>query len=249
MQIWLYSLISVVSVSAISLVGVLFLALKKETLKKLSLVLVGFAVGGLLGDSFFHLLPESFKKIGFGISVPFLILFGFFIFFSLEKFIRWRHCHIQPVQKDHAHPLISLNLVGDTVHNLIDGLLIGATFLVSIPLGIATALAILLHEIPQEIADFSIFIYSGLSTKKAIAFNVLSSLAGILGAVISLFLGSTVENFALFLLPITAGGFLYIAGSDLIPELHHETKISNSLAQLGSIILGVAVMAALLLLG
>lgn len=247
MSIWLYSFLSIFLVSLLSLIGIFFLALKKENLKKISLVLIGFAVGGLLGDAFIHLLPESFKDLGTGLVVPILVIFGIIIFFSLEKFLRWRHCHDYSCD-DHKKHFVAMNLIGDTVHNLIDGMLIAASYFVSIPIGIATTLAILLHEIPQEIGDFSIFIHGGVSVKRAIFFNFLSAAAGFLGALIAMFLGPRIDNFSLSLLPIAAGGFLYIAGSDLIPELHHETKIKKSILQLISIMLGVGLMALLVLI-
>ena len=245
---WLYTLISVFFVSLISLIGVLFLSLKINVLKKISLFFVSFAVGALLGDAFIHLLPESFERLGTGLSTSLYVILGVLIFFILEKFIRWRHCHV-PVSEEHTHPFVTMNLIGDTVHNLIDGMLIGASFLVSFPIGFGTTVAIILHEIPQEIGDFSIFIHGGLSVKKALVFNFLSGLAAFLGAIVSLLIGSRIEGFGLSLLPITAGGFLYIAGSDLIPELHHDVKIKTSLWQLLSIIMGVGIMALLLLLG
>jgi zinc and cadmium transporter len=141
-----------------------------------------------------------------------------------------------------------MNLIGDGVHNLIDGMLIGASYCVSIPIGIATTLAVVLHEIPQEIGDFGVLVHGGLSVKKALAFNFLSAVTAILGALISLVIGPHLADYSLSLLPITAGGFIYIAGSDLIPELQHEVKLSNSILQFSSIILGVGVMALLVLL-
>src|SRR4030042_729874 len=139
-------------------------------------------------------------------------------------------------------------LFGDAIHNLIDGMLIGASFLVSFPIGISTTVAIFLHEIPQEIGDFSVFLHGGLKPKKAIFFNFLSALTAFLGAVGSLIIGERLQGFGLFLLPVAAGGFLYIAGSDLLPEPHPAKKSSTSIIQLISIILGVGVMVLLLLL-
>jgi len=248
MRIWLYSLISVVAVSGISLVGIFVFFLKEEKIKKISLFLVSFAVGGLFGDAFIHLLPEAFKKPGANFMVSLGVIIGVLAFFVLEKFLRWRHCHV-PEGKEHHHPLVGMNLVGGTAHNFIDGLIIGASYLVALPIGISTTLAIIFHEIPQEFSHFGIFIHSGLAKKKALLFNVLSALAAVVGTLLSLFVGNRTGNFASFMLPVTAGGFLYIAGSDLIPELHHETRILTSLGQLISIMLGVGVMMLLLLLG
>ena len=247
MKVWIYTLVSVALVSILSLIGIFSLSLNQERLKKILLFLVSFAVGGLFGDAFIHLLPQSFEMLGAILSTSLFIIFGIFSFFALEKFIRWRHCHI-PTSEMHPHPVVTMNLIGDGVHNLIDGMLIGASYCVSIPIGIATTLAVVLHEIPQEIGDFGVLVHGGLSVKKALAFNFLSAVTAILGALISLVIGPHLADYSLSLLPITAGGFIYIAGSDLIPELQHEVKLSNSILQFSSIILGVGVMALLVLL-
>jgi zinc and cadmium transporter len=204
-------------------------------------------VGGLFGDAFIHLLPESFRELGMNLSVSLYVILGILIFFVLEKFLRWRHCHI-PTSEEHMHPLATINLVGDTVHNLIDGMLVAASYMVSLPIGIATTSAVIMHEIPQEIGEFGVLIHGGLSVRKALAFNFLSALTAMLGAIIAILLGSEVGGFSTSLLPIAAGGFLYIAGSDLIPELHHEVNVSKSLLQFTMILLGVGVMALLVIM-
>lgn len=209
---------------------------------------VSFAAGGLLGDVFLHLLPEMISKGEFGLTSALTILAGLLLFFVLEKFIAWRHCHI-PTSGEHPHPVALLNLVGDGLHNFFDGAIIAGSFLISIPLGLATSLAVIFHEIPQEMGDFSILIHGGFSTRKAIVFNFLSSLLAVGGAVMILILGLQAEQLSSFLLPLTAGGFLYIAGSDLIPELHKETEPAKSLVQFGGIVLGIAVMAVLKIAG
>jgi zinc and cadmium transporter len=245
-DIWFYSILSVVLVSAVSLVGVFTLSLSNDKLRKITFILVSFAVGALLGDAFIHLIPEAFEKFGSSLTPSMYIIAGVLFFFLMEKFIRWRHCHITN-STEHLHPVVTMNLVGDGVHNLIDGMVIGASYIVSLPIGIATTLAVLLHEIPQEIGDFSILVHGGLSVKKALAFNFLSALTAILGAVLSLLIGPSIEGYASALLPITAGGFIYIAGSDLIPELHHDVKVSTSLWQFILITLGIGIMALLIL--
>lgn len=248
MSIWLYTLLSVALVSSISLIGVFFLSVNEKILQKILIFLVSFAVGGLFGDAFVHILPESFEKLGTdNLAAPMLILAGIFAFFALEKFIRWRHCHV-PTSEKHLHPLVTMNIVGDGAHNFIDGMLIGASYFVSIPLGIATTFAIVLHEIPQEIGNFGVFLHAGLSVKKALLYNFLSALTAFLGAIFALAVASRIEGFAIILLPITAGGFIYIAGSDLMPELHHETKTRSSLCQFIFVILGVGALALLALL-
>jgi len=219
--------------------------LSTDRLRRITLFLVSFAVGGLLGDAFIHLLPESFEELGTNLLVSLYVIFGILIFFVLEKFLRWRHCHI-PTSEEHLHPFVTMNLVGDATHNLVDGMLVGASYMVSFPIGLTTTLAVVLHEIPQELGDFGVLIHGGLSVKKALVFNLLSALTAVIGAAVSILAAGQVQGFSLSVLPITAGGFLYIAGSDLIPELHHEVKASTSLWQLLVIVLGVAIMAALL---
>lgn len=246
MELWIYTIGSVVLVSALSFIGILSLLLDRERLNKMLLFLVSFAIGGLFGDAFIHLLPESFEKLGTNLFTSLFIVLGILLFFVLEKFIRWRHCHI-PTSEDHPHPLVTMNLIGDGVHNFIDGLLIGASYIVSIPIGITTTIAIILHEIPQEIGDFGVLVHGGISIKKALFFNFMSASFAVLGAIISLVIGTHIEGYTAALLPITAGCFLYIAGSDLIPELHHEVRASRSLWQLISIIMGVGIMALLAL--
>lgn len=247
MVAWIYSVVSVFLISLVSLIGVLALSLNRDRLAKLTLFLVSLAVGGLFGDAFIHLLPESFQELGTNLSVSLYVISGILIFFVLEKFLRWRHCHI-PTSEEHMHPLATINLVGDAVHNLIDGMLVGASYMVSLPIGIATTLAVIMHEIPQEVGDFGVLIHAGLSVKKALALNFLSALTAMLGVILAIVLGSEIEGFSLSLLPIAAGGFLYIAGSDLIPELHHEVKVLRSLLQFVMILLGVGVMALLIFL-
>ncbi|MDD5634868.1 MAG: ZIP family metal transporter [Candidatus Omnitrophica bacterium] len=247
MKIWMYTIVSVTLVSLVSLLGVFTLSLKREVLQRITLLLVSFAAGGLFGDAFIHLLPQSFEKLGINLATSLYIIAGILVFFILEKFIRWRHCHTV-TSENHLHPVVTLNLIGDGVHNLIDGMIIGASFLVSVPLGIATTLAVILHEIPQEMGEFGILIHGGLSVKKALLFNFFSALSAIAGAVISLLAGQYSAGYAVILLPITAGGFLYIAGSDLVPELHQHcgVKLSVAFGQLLAMMLGIAVMVLLL---
>ncbi len=249
MHIWGYTLISVIVVSLISLIGVLTLAFKQETLKKVLLFFVCFAIGALFGDAFIHLIPESFSKLGTeSLAVPIYILTGIMIFFLLEKAIRWRTCHKEYCE-GHSKPFVVIILAGDTFHNFIDGMVIAASYLVDIHLGIATTIAVVLHEIPHEVGDFSALIHGGLPIKKALIFNFLSALAAIFGAIVTLMIGNISEGFKLALLPITAGGFIYLAGSDLLPELYAENGVVKSIIQFFCICLGIGMMALMVLVG
>ena len=244
-EIWFYSLSSVFLVSLISLIGLFTFSIKEETLKKILLYFVSFSVGGLLGDAFIHLLPEAIK-LNNEISLSLFILTGLIISFIVEKFIQWRHCHI-PTSKQHPHPFAIMNMIGDSVHNFIDGLIIGASYLASPQLGIATTLAVILHEIPQEIGDFSVLIYGGFKRNKALFLNFVTALVAILGTVTSLLIGSYFD-LTRFILPFAVGSFIYISGSDLIPELHKETKPLKSFVQLIMIIVGIGIMLLFLVL-
>lgn len=240
-HVWFYTLASIIIVSLISLVGILTLSLKENVLKQALIYLVSFSAGGLIGDAFIHLLPEAVEKTGFGITISFYVISGIITFFIIEKLIRWRHCHI-PNSQEHAHPFSLMILFGDAVHNFIDGLIIGASYLVSISLGVTTTLAVIFHEIPQEIGDFSVLLYGGFNKKRALLFNFLCGVTGILGAIIVLILKYYINGMTTFLIPFATGGFVYIASSDLIPELHKEVDIKRSALQLALFIAGVLVM-------
>ncbi len=243
---WLYSMASVMVVSLLSLAGVFTLSMKEEKLKKFLIYMVSFAAGALFGDVFIHLLPEAFEKTGFGLNISLYALSGVAFSFVIEKIIHWRHCHLHNA-KEHIHPFAMMNLFGDSVHNFIDGMIIGASYLASVPIGIATTLAVILHEIPQEIGDFGVLMHGGFSRAKALFFNFMTALTGILGAAVSLLISSYADNLNIFLIPFAAGSFIYIAGSDLIPELHKEVKVEKSLLQFAMLVLGVALMLALLM--
>ena len=243
--------LAVLAVSLASLVGVVTLGLGEKRLNRLLLVLVSLSVGALLGDVFLHILPELFQEKYGTVKIASLIFGGIIIFFVLEKFLRWQHRH--GIDKDDCREehdlkhLGQLNLISEALHNLIDGLIIGASFLVNFKLGLATTLAVLLHELPQEIGDFGLLLYSGFSKKRALALNFLSALAAF-GGLALVFIFGELEGFTSSILPITAGGFLYIAGSDLVPELHKESDPARSLLQLGTMILGFVLMGLLLFL-
>lgn len=247
-QIYLYSLAGVVLVSLISLIGVLTLAVSEKKLHHLIMLLVSLSTGTLLGDSFLHLIPEMAEKDGAGTAVWLWLLAGILVFFILEKIIHWRHCHLETTI-NHPHPVGLMNLVGDGLHNFIDGMIIAGSFLVSVKLGVATTLAVIAHEIPQEIGDFGILLHAGYSRAKAILLNFASAIAAVLGALLTLAIGAQAANFTSFIIPFTAGGFIYIATADLIPELKKDTSLTKSLLQILMIILGIAIMLALKKIG
>lgn len=246
MEAWLYSFGSVLIVSLFSLMGILTFSLKMETLRSVLLYLVSFSAGGLFGDAFIHLIPEAVGEGGFGLDISLYILLGIVLSFMVEKFLQWRHCHI-PTSEEHPHSFAYMNLLGDAVHNFIDGLIIAGSYMVGISLGVATTLAVIFHEIPQEIGDFGVLVHGGFKNSKALLFNFLSATVAIFGALLSLSLGFYIKGFATFLVPFAAGQFIYIAGSDLIPELHKESGPSKSILQLASFILGILILFSLTL--
>lgn len=242
-----YSLISVLIVSLVSFAGVFTITLSMKRLEKILIYMISFAAGALLGDVFFHLFPESVRDGGFSLEISLYVLLGISLSFMIEKVIRWRHCH-HPTCDNHPHPVAMMNLFGDGVHNFIDGLIIGASYLVSIPVGIATTVAVVLHEIPQEIGDLGILLHGGISRKKALFLNFVTALTAFLGLFVALLLSSKLEGSINFLLPFAAGGFIYIAVADLIPELHKEVAVSRSLLQFVFFALGIALMFSMLVL-
>ncbi len=246
--VWLYSLGSVLVISLISLVGLLAFSLKEENLEKMLLHLVSFSAGGLFGHAFIHMIPEAVGENGFGLQVSIYILVGIITSFVVEKFLLWRHCHV-PTSEEHPHTFAYMNLFGDAVHNFIDGLMIGGSYLASVSLGIATTLAVIFHEIPQEIGDFGVLIYGGFNKSRAIFFNFSTALTAIFGAILALTLGSLIHDFIPFMIPFAAGNFIYIAGSDLIPELRKdEPGFPKSILQLASFVLGVLILFSLVFL-
>ena len=163
----------------------------------------------------------------------------------VEKIIGWQHCHKGDCN---IHTFAYMNLVGEAVHNFIDGLIIGGSYVVSFPVGIATTLAVILHEIPQEIGDFGILLHGGYTRKRALFLNFITALTAVAGAIIALIASQYIPHLTQFLIPFAAGGFIYIAGSDLMPELHKETDTKKSFVQLVTFVLGIAVMMGMLLI-
>ncbi|MDD5079741.1 MAG: ZIP family metal transporter [Candidatus Omnitrophica bacterium] len=235
---FIWAISASIVVSLISFVGVVTLLLKENVLEKILLLLISFSAGALIGGAFLHLIPEAVEKSGQS-GVYLFVIVGFILFFILEKYLHWRHCH---KGKCDIHTFTYLNLVGDGVHNFIDGLIIGSSFVVSVNFGIATSFAIIMHEIPQEIGDFGVLVYGGLNKNKALFYNFLSAITAVIGTVIGYVLANTSDDFLKLLMPVAAGGFIYIASCDLIPELHKQSDIKKATLSMVVFILGVAFM-------
>jgi zinc and cadmium transporter len=212
-------------------------------------MLVSFAIGALLGAAFLEILPQAFES-GDAHEVAIAVLGGIFGFFVLEKLLLWRHCHTEHCEVHDQHSTANdhgrsgaLIIVGDTVHNFVDGMLIAAAFLQSTELGIVTAVAIIAHEIPQEVGDFLILLHSGYTRRRALAMNVLSSAATIVGGVIGYFSLQFLQAFQPTLLAIVAASMIYVAVADLIPGLHRRPELRDTASQALLIALGIGAIA------
>ena len=225
-----------VAVSLISLVGIALISVGRKRMDEILFFLISLATGTLLGAAFFDLLPESIAKIDPAMALE-VCFIGVIVTFVIEKIVHWHHHHAAR-EREHHQPLGTLVLIGDGMHNFFDGVAIAASFMVSAPLGIATTLAIALHEIPQEMGDFAMLLYSGYSKARALAFNLLSALTAIAGGVLFYFFSGAVEHFEAYALAFAAGMFIYIAAADLFPELHKEKRFRTSALQLGCVVLG-----------
>ena len=240
----LWILISTFLISLMAFVGILALMLKEKLLEKLLIILVSLSAGALMGGAFLHLIPEAVEKFSMD-KVFIYVLVGFTLFFLIEKILHWRHCH---KRKCSIHTFAYMNLFGESVHNFIDGLIIAASYVVNIPLGIATTFAVALHEIPQELGDFGVLVYGGFSKKKALFMNFIIALTCVLGGILGYFLADYTENSIEFLLPFAAGGFIYIAACDLIPEIRQEKNLAKSLLIFSIFIIGMTIMFAVKLI-
>ncbi len=230
-------LLSSVLVSLPSLAGAKTLAMNEEVFRKIIFMLVSLSTGVLMGASLLHLIPEAIEKMEVR-SVMLITLLGFSSFFLLERVMRWRHCHEDECD---VHPVTYLALVGDSIHNFIDGVIIAGSYLIDFNVGLVTTAAVLLHEVPQELGDFAVLVHGGFSRNRAIFFNFATALTSVLGAVLGYFLLVS-ENFVVYILPFAAGNFMYIASSDLIPELHKETELMRSATSFGIFLLGLGLM-------
>jgi zinc and cadmium transporter len=225
-------------------VGVFTLFLSDKKLKKLLIKLVAFSAGALLAGGFIHLIPEALDNLQAEIVFGFVII-GFILFFLLERFLHWHHCHDG---KCDVHQVTYLILIGDGIHNFVDGVIIAVSFIVSVPFGIVSTLLILGHEVPQELGDYGILVYGGMSKTRSLMYNFIAQLTAVLGGIIGYFLSNTIQSVIPYILPFAAGGFIYIAASDLVPELHKEPDLQKSLVSFGFFLVGVIFMIAIKLI-
>jgi len=227
MSVLLTSLIFALLISFLSIIGIVFVFFKSKTLKKLLFFIISFSAGTLLGGAFFHLLPEALEEQRSLDAIFVFTIIGFVIFFALEKILRWHHCHNQECQ-DHKH-IGKLSLVGDFFHNIIDGIIIISAFSVDFKFGLSIILAIAIHEIIQKVGNFGVLVYSGYTKTRALVYNFISATSILIGVVIGYFLINNINDLNSILLPLAAGGFIYIASSDLIPQIHQESNFKKSL--------------------
>lgn len=233
-----YIILTTFVIALIAFIGIFTLAMKENQLNKILLILVSLSAGVLMGGAFLHLLPEAVES-NQEADIFIFVLVGFILFFIIEKVLHWRHCHNG---KCDVHTFHYMNLIGDSIHNFIDGLIIAASFIASIPLGLTTTIAIAAHEIPQEIGDFGVLIYGGFEKKRAILLNFIVALTIVIGGIIGYFISKNIEHAVTFLLPFAAGGFIYISATDLIPEIKKETNIKKSMATMLVFLVGIIIM-------
>jgi zinc and cadmium transporter len=247
----LYPIISVIIVSLISIIVALPLIIKKKISNKTLLFLLSISVGVLLSSVFMNFLPEAFSE-KYTLGLAFYILAGFLVMFILEKFVHFHHskkCEDGHCGHGHAYNLAPINLIGDGIHNFIDGLVIAGAYAVDITLGITATISIIFHEIPQEIADFGVLLYSGMSKKKALLFNFLSAATAILGTIVGIVLIGKLDWFNEFIIPFAAGNFIYIAASNLVPQLHRQCKLRDTFMHIFAILLGIGIITIVTLYG
>jgi zinc and cadmium transporter len=229
-----------IAMSSLALVGAVTTKLSEGTLARVIMPTVALAAGSLLGGAFFHMLPEAVRALGNNLVVYVWLVAGFLVFFTLEQFLHWHHCHRSPASEH--RPLGHLILIADGGHNFIGGLAVGGAFVVDIRVGIVTWLVAALHEIPQEFGDFGILIHSGWSRRSALVWNFASALTFLVGALVAYAVSGSVE--VGYLLPFAAGNFIYIAAADLLPEIARETRTRDKLETTLAFIAGLGLLLA-----
>lgn len=238
MPVFIWILASGLLMSALALVGSITLLFSEKTLRQILLPLVAFAAGSLLGGAFFHMIPAAVEKEGDLLSASTWVLSGFTVFFALEQFLHWHHCHRSA--STCKEPLTYLILVGDGLHNFIGGLAVAGTFLIDVRLGMLTWLAAAAHEVPQELGDFAVLVHGGWGKREALWFNVLSALTFLLGGIVT-YMASFQVDIA-FLVPFAAGNFIYIAASDLVPEVNKHRDLATNVIHFFSFTAGIALL-------
>lgn len=248
-MVLLVALAVVFIISLLGITGGILLIYRERWAKLISRYLITFAIGTLFGVAFLDLLPEAIVQLQAVESVLVYSLVGILIFYLLEKTLLWYHHHsVEHVwhgkhpAEEKAHPVGYLITFGDALHNFIDGLVIAAGFLVDIRLGITTSLAVLLHELPQEIGEFAVLLHAKFSRAKIILYSLVAQMTAVIGVLVGFFYLPLFENLGAILLAIAAGGFIYIAATDLLPETHRERSLPKSLMQVILLILGVLVI-------
>jgi zinc and cadmium transporter len=224
--------------SAIALVGSVTLVLSERALQRILLPLVAFAAGSLLGGAFFHMIPVGMAAGMGDVTVYALILAGFAVFFGLEQFLHWHHCH--RAEATCKKPLTYLILIGDGLHNFLGGLAVAGTFLIDIRLGIVTWLAAAAHEVPQELGDFGVLVHGGWERRKALFYNLLSALTFLVGGLIAYAVSFRLD--VSFLVPFAAGNFIYIGAADLIPEVKAHADARANVVHFVAFVVGVVLM-------
>lgn len=246
----IYSLVATFVVSLISFVGILLFFRKVTEKSNFITSLISFAAGALLGDAFLHLIGESISENGYSVEIMICVFAGILLMLVIEAYFHCSHDTTEELKHEHVKKsvLANLNTFGDAIHNFLDGIAIAASFLVSPLAGVASTIAIIVHEIPQEFADVGILLYSGWSKKKVLLVNFLTALTAVLGAIFAFVLSQYVSNAQKFLIPLAAGQFIYIALADLLPEIHEKSGVKKYIIEIGMFCVGFALMYALLFL-
>jgi len=234
----LLTLFATAVISLFSLTGAVTLVFSRQRLQAILIYFVSLSAGTLMGGAFLHLMPEALTNLPYK-DVSNMVIGSFILFFLIEKVLRWHHHH---ELIDEKHTLGHMNLLGDLVHNFLDGIIIAASFATDIRLGVLTSIAVALHEIPQEIGDFGVLLHSGYSVKKALIANLCVSLMSVVGACVGYFLVESIANITPFIMAFAAGGFIYISTSDLLPEIRSETHHLKSWISFGVFVIGIVFM-------
>jgi zinc and cadmium transporter len=238
---FLWILVGGIAMSAIALVGSLTLVLSENALRRILLPLVAMAAGTLLGGALFHMIPAAVDALANRLSIYIWVLIGFAVFFALEQFLHWHHCHRLPCEHQ-LQPITYLILIADALHNFIGGLAVAGAFLIDVRVGLSAWLAAAAHEVPQELGDFGILVHGGWRKGQALLFNFLSALAFLFGGLVAY--GASLRLDVTFLLPFAAGNFIYIAAADLIPEVKHERSLARAAVHFGAFLFGLALLLA-----